>query len=522
MSRSKALDPTIEKRRTDQQLALDADRSQLERNQLGQFATPSGLADEIVKAVLSLFPEDKQLRFLEPSVGSGSFFSALMKHRQNLPLASAVGIEIDERFASLAHDLWAEAGLEVLHEDFLETEPIAGKANLLIANPPYVRHHHIDAVKKKELQKTVSHQLGIKISGLAGLYCYFVLLADRWLAKDAISAWLIPSEFMDVNYGKALRDYLTNEVTLLQIHRYSPTEDKFDDALVSSAVVVFRKRKPSLDVETKLSFGGPIESPNAVTRITCENLRNETRWTRLVRPVATLRSKETVRGRAVGPSIGDLFTVKRGIATGANKYFILRKELAEKLGLPSEMLKPILPSPRYVRNEIIDRGDDGYPDIERQLSLLDCDLPEDQIMKNFPSLWSYLMKGKDDGIPSGYLVSRREPWYVQEQRTPAPYLCSYMGRSKSRPFRFFWNKSDAIAANVYLMLYPKPQLSSEIAASATLAGELFDMFSQISPDDFFDEGRVYGGGLFKMEPAELKRLPVKGLTLNHGSCVQGT
>jgi hypothetical protein len=504
------LDPTIEKRRTDRQLTLDAQRSGLERNQLGQFATPPGLADEIVKAVLTLVPTDQQLRFLEPAVGSGAFFSALIRHQQNRKIATALGVEIDERFASLAHDLWADSGLKILPGDFLAIDPIVGGANMLIANPPYVRHHHIDAVRKKELQQTVSNQLGIKISGLAGLYCYFVLLADRWLAEDAISAWLIPAEFMDVNYGQALRDYLTKHVTLLQIHRYSSTEDKFDDALVSSAVVVFQKRKPNLEAETQLSFGGSMESPSRMTRITTENLQRETRWTRLARPSVQQRSKESLRGRTESLSLGDLFAVKRGIATGANKFFMLPKSQAQEIGLPAEVLKPILPSPRHIRNETIERADDGYPDIHRQLSLLDCGLPADRVMRDFPSLWSYLAKGKAEGVPAGYLVSRRKPWYSQEQRLPAPYLCSYMGRSETRPFRFFWNKSDAIAPNVYLMLYPKPQLAAAIAASTTLAGELFEMFTQISSEDFFDEGRVYGGGLFKLEPAELKRLPVKG------------
>ena len=52
-------------------------------------------------------------------------------------------------------------------------------------------------------------------------YCYFMLLADAWMSDDSTSAWLIPSEFMDVNYGKVLRIYLTERVSLHQIHRYS-------------------------------------------------------------------------------------------------------------------------------------------------------------------------------------------------------------------------------------------------------------------------------------------------------------
>ncbi len=520
MSRLGSLETTLEQQRLDGQSKLDNERSKLERNQLGQFATPPELADEIAEFVLSLLPSDQSIRFLEPSVGSGSFFNALLNRKGNRKVIQATGLEIDNRFSELATELWTSKGLLVRNEDFLAAAPATPKANLLVANPPYVRHHHIDPHRKKQLQEAVSRQLGIKISGLAGLYCYFVLLADRWLADDAFSAWLIPSEFMDVNYGKALRDYLTKHVTLHQIHRYCPSEDKFDDALVSSAVVIFQKRKPSSNFVTTLSFGGPIGDPRVVTRISNEKLQLESRWSRLAGSSSQSRVKQRPSRGSEHLTVGDLFIVKRGIATGSNCFFIFARCKAKELELPDQFLKPILPSPRYLKSEIIERYDDGYPQIEKQLVLLDCPLPPEIIKHDYPKLWSYLLQGIEDNIPMGFLTSRRDPWYSQEQRKTAPFLCSYMGRSESRPFRFFWNKSDAIAANVFLLLYPKPALVSKLTLSNSLAAQIFDSLSQVKPADFFDEGRVYGGGLYKLEPNELKEIPLKGLSIRIDNNVQ--
>jgi len=96
------------------------------------------------------------------------------------------------------------------------------------------------------------------VHGLAGLYVYFVLLATAWMADGGYAAWLIPSEFMDVNYGAVLKRYLTDHVTLIRVHRFDPADVQFDDALVSSAVLVFQKTPPPPDHVVAFTFGGTL------------------------------------------------------------------------------------------------------------------------------------------------------------------------------------------------------------------------------------------------------------------------
>ena len=69
------------------------------------------------------------------------------------------------------------------------------------------------------------------------LYGYFLLLAHRWLAPGGVGVWVVPAEFLDVNYGQALKDYLATRVTLHRLHRFDPEDVQFADALVSSVVV---------------------------------------------------------------------------------------------------------------------------------------------------------------------------------------------------------------------------------------------------------------------------------------------
>lgn len=52
---------------------------------------------------------------------------------------------------------------------------------------------------------------------------------------------------------------------------------------------------------------------------------------------------------------------------------------------------------------------------------------------------------------------------------------------------------------------------------------VFDHLQSIEADTFVDEGRVYGGGLHKMEPKELERVPLQGLAdmLNASKAYKG-
>jgi hypothetical protein len=233
----------FEKQRITLQERCDEQRSQMDRNRLGQFATPFSLAREIVESSLAYLPTNTPIRFLDPAFGTGAFYSALLHCCSAQKIASAAGFEIDPHYGSPARDLWFPSDIHLQIADFTRAKRNGDGVNLLICNPPYVRHHHLSEGEKAHLGQA-SREVGVKLSGLAGLYCYFILLSHWWLLPDAISAWLIPSEFMDVNYGEAVKKYLLTKVRLLRIHRFDPNEVQFADALVSSAVVWFQNAPP--------------------------------------------------------------------------------------------------------------------------------------------------------------------------------------------------------------------------------------------------------------------------------------
>jgi adenine-specific DNA-methyltransferase len=496
----------VEVARLATQSEIDDSKSRIERNRLGQFATPTAMAEDVLAFAKTFLPRKTPIRFLDPAIGTGSFYSALLKVFPKSQIKAAVGYEIDPLYAQASKRIWEHSELIVHQADFTRQRSNE-KFNLLICNPPYVRHHHLTLSEKERLQHEVFVKSEMQLSGLAGLYCYFMGLSHTWMASGGVAAWLIPSEFMDVNYGRIIKGYLLNKVTLLHIHRFDPKDVQFADALVSSAVVVFRNEIPPANHAVSFSFGGTLLKPSLTRLVPSQSLAQESKWTRF--PL----NDERVANE--GATISDFFDIRRGLATGNNNFFILKKSVIDAQQLPMEVFRPILPSPRHLPNDEVLADANGIPILEDPLFLLDTKLSESEIFKRYPRLSKYLENGKADGVHQTYLCSHREPWYSQENRPSAPIVCSYIGRADSdrdRPFRFIRNHSKATVTNGYLAMYPKGALAKALEENPLLICKVWMALLSITPEQLLSEGRVYGGGMHKLEPKELAKVDASVIT----------
>lgn len=185
---------------------------------------------------------------------------------------------------------------------------------------------------------------------------------------------------------------------MLHIHRFDPNDVQFDDALVSSAVVWFRKEKPSAGHKVRFSYGGTLQAPAVEKYVTLPDLVRSDKWTKY--------PKQDPCADHEGYRLGDLFAIKRGLATGDNKFFILDEEKVRSLDLPVRFLRPILPSTRYVTSDEIHTDSAGVPLLDKRLFLIDCDQPEEVIRRDYSALWAYLETGLETVAP-GYLCKSR-------------------------------------------------------------------------------------------------------------------
>ena len=359
--------------------AIDATRSAAERNRLGQFATPNALAIDIARYVDSLIDDRQARASASPIRRSVPAASSPRRSRCSAPSGSeAPSVSNSIRpSARPPATCGPTPGLRSCTATLLVSSPMA----LVRPRPtsswptrPTSATITSDREDKERLQRLARKMTGVEVNGLAGLYVYFLLLATAWMEDGGYAAWLIPSEFMDVNYGAALKRYLTDRVTLIRAHRFDPDDVQFGDALVSSVVLVFRKAPPPDGHAVEFTFGGTMNEPHASDRI----LRSNACASPASGPCTRATPGTTGTPSATATARHSLTSSASSAASppASNKFFVLDRADAKRRELPEKYLRPILPSPRHLKTTVIEADDDGYPRIDRQLCVIDCDLPK--------------------------------------------------------------------------------------------------------------------------------------------------
>lgn len=479
-----------ELKRQQLQQELDSQKSLSERNKLGQYSTPYSLACQICDHIKQYVGNTVE-SFLEPAIGTGVFYSALS---ERVNISQSVGYEIDEHYYTPTTLLWKGENVDFINQDFLKANPHPD-FSLIIANPPYSRHHHLSKEMKIELSRKIKDLYDIDVSGLSGLYLYFLILSTQWLKEEGLSCWLIPAEFLSVKYGTALRKFLLDKVDLISIHCFRIEDVQFNDALVSSAVVIFKNSKPT-DNPVVFSWGNDLNQPTIKKTIEKDELGSLPKWTE-----AMLCSE--IYGKSSQPTIGTFFHIKRGIATGDNNFFVVDNTIVNKYKISKKLLTLVVPPPRKLNSDIYDQALAN----ENKLYLITCNEPNEVVRAKYEGFSNYLTHGLSCGVNLKANCKNRSPWYKCEKREVSPILVSYMGRDNGKsPIRFILNEAGATATNSYLMLYPKDEYRY-LFKGASFSKKVWEILQSIPKEVLMAHGRTYGGGLLKWEPKELESVP---------------
>jgi SAM-dependent methyltransferase len=452
-------------------------RGAAQRRGSGAVYTPSAIVQSMVSWLVE---QSIPARVVDPGAGSGRF---LLAAAAAFPDAELVGVETDPLAALM---LRANAVVQGCHErlrlalcDYRDLSLPAGSGvTAFVGNPPYVRHHQIEP-KWKAWYAAQYAALGLRASCLAGLHLHFYLQTCRLARPGDLGAFITSAEWLDVNYGSALRSLLLEHLGGVSVHVLEPRVEAFPGTATTAAIACFRVGEvgPSMRVQAVPDVAGlqHLDRGIAVSRA---RLHAEPRWSAVLRPTET---------RPGEIELGELFRVHRGQVTGANSIWIDGDRSAD---LPDRVRVPTVTKARdLIQAGARLRSADGLRRV--------IDLPPD--LEDFDAaerrrIDAFLRWARQQGVHEGYVARNRKAWWAVGLRQPAPILCTYMAR---RAPQFTLNSCGARHINVAHGLYPREPMSH--AALTRVVAWLNEHVGTAG-------GRTYAGGLTKFEPKEVERL----------------
>lgn len=253
---------------------------------------------------------------------------------------SALKVEIDNLISEITHN--------DKHFDFKvyfsEVFNPNGGFDVVIANPPYVRHEAI-----KEIKPELRAEFGDFYCGTADIYTYFYKKGVNILKANGHLCFIAPNKFMRAGYGRNTRTLLTTEVTPLVVIDFCdlPIFDATtypaiilckrgtDDSGNKAIAATFTDAAQLERLEETLSF--------IAFKIPVSALKEEG-WN-LERPeVLALMEKLKNAGKPLGEYVEGKFYY--GIKTGLNEAFVIdaetRKRLISEDPKSKELIKPWL------------------------------------------------------------------------------------------------------------------------------------------------------------------------------------
>lgn len=453
------------------------------RKQFGQFFTPAPVAQVLARWVAGA---PGLHHVLDPAVGTGLLGRAV---RALVPGCHLTGYDVDPRILAWARDATEEPGAATtLHgTDFL-THDWQARYDGVIANPPYLKFHDYDNLPAI---RHVEQQAGVKLTGFTNLYALFLIKALHQLRPDGRAAFVVPSEFLNADYGVAVKRYLLAHGMLRHVVVVDFQGSVFADALTTACLLLFGPA--GADAGVAFSMLSSVEAlagwtPDAApTPRPAAGLDSGVKWRRYYQQLAAVPATARYGPLVAFATVGK---VSRGIATGANDYFVFTKAKARQWHLdPARSLRPCIARATDVPGSFFTAADfERLRAADRPVYLLDAGpAPEAAAL-------AYFAEGEKQGVPARHLPASRRTWHRPENRRPAPIWVTVFNRGG---LRFVRNETQTLNLTTFHSVYLN--LFFQDRADLVMAYLLTDVAREI----FADNRREYGNGLEKFEPNDL-------------------
>lgn len=262
----------------------------------------------------------------------------------------------------------------------------------IIANPPYTRGNEINETTQKLINLSIGDALKkYKMSGgllnETGIYVHFIIHAYDFLKKHGRIGMIINNSWLQADYGIDFGNFLLDNFKIRAVVDFN--QRLFRVPLVATCVLLLEREDDPLErsknttvflyVDKESDVGDILNAINEpknwtnsflINNVKQSDLPNDQKW--IKKFFDTEKIEKAITNSHLMTSAGNLFETRYGnIAgvmarggTGADRFFYLSKQEANKWNIPKDCLVPVLVRSRY--NKFFTFTIDDWKDVKQR------------------------------------------------------------------------------------------------------------------------------------------------------------
>ena len=448
------------------------------RKKYAQFFTPELISDFMASWVVG--GKKGKLEILEPAFGLGVFSRSLYKLN---PQIRVVGYDIDKTIYEYANQSFVkpEFNVSIYNENYI-TASWTDKFDGIICNPPYLKFHDYD---NSTLIPIVNSKLHTRLNGFTNIYTLFLLKSIYQMKEGSRMAYIIPSEFLNSDYGVEVKRTLIQSGVLKHVIIVDFTQCAFDDALTTACILLCENNANSDTIyfSNIRNINELQSSMDEYKTYASHQLNPEVKWKQYYEGNKSSQYNNLV-------PFSTFAKVSRGIATGANDYFTFKTSKIDSFNIPESIFRRCICHAADVKTQIFTENDfESLVNDNKTVFLFNGCNDE-----NEPHVKKYIRLGEEIGVDKKYLTASRNPWYALENRPPSPIWVSVFNRNG---LRFVRNKAGVYNLTTFHCVYNTGVIDTDILFAY--------LVTNVAKEIFLDNSRQYGNGLVKFEPNDLNK-----------------
>ena len=407
----------------------------------------------------------------------------------------------DEKLPNLSHRIitgdsvksksldWADAFPDV----FAGTNP---GFDIIIGNPPYVRQEDLDEKESMRVPEQYTIFKELSIPRQSDLNSYFYYHSICRLRRGGVLGFITSDSWMNHDYGETLQYVMLTECQIATLMK--TTFNVFRDADVKTVTVILKREEVPVNGVVCL-LQAETESDLQTGISGTEKLQNEIEpgnWNLFFTGSDATSKINMIR-------MSDAGSLKRGITTGHNGFFVLKNNIIKEYNISKEYLCPIISG--GIHEGLLE-------DDDAEEYLLNVSAPKGRLVKtsdgknvlkyieNGESTTVIPKKGKDRTprkISELETMSERKVWYSLDLGDP-PAI--FLARFADRRMKMYENNGGFHARDNFAYFYPHEPAHTQ-AFLAYLSSSWFSLYME-------KNGDIAGAGALQMLMKDYKKAPV--------------